>query len=226
MAGHIRYETVPFRNGRAMLSTRTSPSTSRATRPRSPRVDRAIRDATLALFAEGGFDGMSVDAVAARAGVGKAAIYRRWPTKEDTVLAAIADAFAEPAEPDTGTVRGDLVRCAEDLHRLMTGEVTGGVFPPMSAELAWGSRLGRAYAQHVVGPRRELFALALRRGVERGELPVDVEVELAVDVLVGTLLIRRLTSRLVPDPASAGGPASMPENLVDLVLAGLRHLPS
>ena len=213
-----------------MLTTRTSRSTTtRTTRPRSPRVDRAIRDATLELFAEGGFDGMSVDAVAARAGVGKAAIYRRWPTKEDMVLAAIADAFDEPVEPDTGTVRGDLLRCAEDLHGLMTGEVTGGVFPPMSAELARGSRLGHAYARHVVGPRRELFAVALRRGVERGELPVGVDVELAVDLLVGTLLVRRLTSRLAPEPAPAGAQrpgASMPEDLVDLVLAGLRHRPS
>jgi AcrR family transcriptional regulator len=202
-----------------MLTTRTSRST---TRPRSPRVDSAIRDATLGLFAEGGFDGMSVDAVAARAGVGKAAIYRRWPTKEDMVLAAIADAFDEPVEPDTGTVRGDLLRCAEDLHRLMTGAVTGGVFPPMSAELARGSRLGRAYAQHVVGPRRELFARALRRGIERGELPVGL------DLLVGTLLIRRLTSRLAPEPAQSGGqhpPASVPEDLVGLVLAGLRPRP-
>jgi AcrR family transcriptional regulator len=208
-----------------MLTTRTSRST---TRPRSLRVDRAIRDATLELFAEGGFDGMSVDAVAARAGVGKAAIYRRWPTKADMVLAAITDAFDEPVAPDTGTVRGDLLRCAEDLHRLMTGAVTGGVFPPMSAELARGSRLGRAYAQHVVGPRRELFAVALRRGIERGELPVGLDVELAVDVLVGTLLIRRLTSRLAPEPAQSGGPqppASVPEDLVGLVLAGLRPRP-
>jgi Tetracyclin repressor-like, C-terminal domain len=116
----------------------------------------------------------------------------------------------------------------------MTGAVTGGVFPPMSAELARGSRLGRAYAQQVVGPRRELFAFALRRGVERGELPVGLDVELTVDLLVGTLLIRRLTGRLAPEPASTAGPgvaaepsaASVPEDLVDLVLAGLRHRPS
>jgi AcrR family transcriptional regulator len=213
-----------------MLAARTS----RTTRPRSPQVDRAIRDATLELFATGGFDGMSVDAVAARAGVGKAAIYRRWPTKEDMVLAVIADAFEEPVGPDSGSVRGDLLRCTKDLHGLMTGDVTGGVFPPMSAELARGSRLGRAYAQHIVGPRRELFALALRRGVERGELPVGLDVELAVDLLVGTLLIRRLTGRLAPQPASTAGPgveaepsaASVLENLVDLVLAGLGHRPS
>lgn len=212
-----------------MLPTHRSRSTTRTTRPRSLRVDRAIRDATLELFAEGGIDGMSVDAVAARAGVGKAAIYRRWPSKEDMVLAAIVDAFDEPVAADTGTVRGDLVGCAEDLHRLMTGDVTGGVFPPMAAELARGSRLGRAYARHVVGPRRELFVTALRRAVDRGEVPSGVDVDLAVDVLVGTLLVRRLTGRLAPEPGATGGqrpPASVPEDLVDLVLAGLGHRPN
>lgn len=188
-------------------------------RPRSPRVHRAILDATVALLVETGFDGMSVEAVAATAGVGKSAIYRRWPAKEDLVIAAIADAFAEPATADTGSVRADLLMSARELHRLMTSATTGGVFPPMAAEVAKGSRLGRDYAGRVIGPRRAIFAAAVRRGIERGELSAGADVELGVDLLVGTFLLRRLTGRLLPvDP-------SMPERVVDLVLAGLRQKP-
>ncbi|MGH9249845.1 MAG: TetR-like C-terminal domain-containing protein, partial [Acidimicrobiales bacterium] len=133
--------------------------------------------------------------------------------------AAIADAFAEPSTADTGSVRADLLMSARELHRLMTSATTGGVFPPMAAEVAKGSRLGRDYADRVIGPRRAIFAAAVRRGIERGELAAGADVELGVDLLVGTFLLRRLTGRLLPvDP-------SMPERVVDLVLAGLRQKP-
>jgi AcrR family transcriptional regulator len=192
----------------------------RPSRPRSPRVHRAILDATVALFVQAGFDGMSVEAVAATAGVGKSAIYRRWPAKEDLVIAAIADAFDEPASPDTGSVRADLLLSARELHRLMTSAVTGGVFPPMAGEVAKGSRLGCDYAERVIGPRRAIFAAAVRRGIERGELAAGADVELGVDLLVGTFLLRRLTGRLLPpDP-------TLPERVVDLALAGLRQPPA
>jgi AcrR family transcriptional regulator len=189
--------------------------TRRPGRPRSAQAHAAILDAAVALFVEEGFEGMSVEAVAARAGAGKATIYRRWPSKEDLVIDAIARTLAEAPATDTGRVRGDLVRLARELHGLMGSSATGGVFPPMAAEVARGSRLGRLYGERVIGPRRAALAQALRRGIARGELPVGTDVELAIDLLVGGFLLRRLTGRLRPsDPT--------PEHAVDVVLAGLR----
>ena len=183
-------------------------------RPRSAQAHQAILDAAVALFVEEGFEGMSVEAVAARAGTGKTTIYRRWPSKEDLVIDAIAQVLAAPPTTDTGSVREDLVRLGRELHRLMSSSVTGGVFPRMAGEVATGSRLGRLYGQRVIGPRRAALAVALRRGIERGELPEDADVELAIDLLVGGLLLRRLTGRLRrSDPT--------PDRAVDMLLAGL-----
>ena len=83
----------------------------------------------------------------------------------------------------------------------------------MAAEVARRSRLGRLYGQRVIGPRRATFAEALRRGIRRGELPPDTDVELAIDLLVG-LLLRRLTGRL-------GRSDPTPDRAVDVLLAGL-----
>jgi AcrR family transcriptional regulator len=183
-------------------------------RPRSAQAHQAILDAAVALFIEDGFEGMSVEAVAARAGAGKATIYRRWPSKEDLVIDAIAQALADAPATDTGSVREDLVQLGRELHGLMSSSVTGGVFPRMAAEVAKGSRLGRLYGQRVIGPRRAALAAALRRGIDRGELPEDIDVELVIDLLVGGLLLRRLTGRLRRSD-------STPERAVDVLLAGL-----
>jgi AcrR family transcriptional regulator len=193
------------------VSTR---GTVRSGRPRSAQAHQAILDAAVALFVEDGFEGMSVEAVAARAGTGKTTIYRRWPSKEDLVVDAVAQVLATPPTTDSGSVREDLRRLARELHGLMSASATGGVFPRMAAEVARRSRLGRLYGQRVIGPRRAAFAEALRRGIRRGELPPDTDVELAIDLLVGGLLLRRLTGRL-------GRSDPTPDRAVDVLLAGL-----
>jgi AcrR family transcriptional regulator len=183
-------------------------------RPRSAQAHQAILDAAVALFIEEGLEGMSVEAVAARAGTGKTTIYRRWPSKEDLVIDAIAQVLSTAPATDTGSVREDLLQLGRELHGLMSSSATGGVFPRMAAEVARRSRLGRLYGQRVIEPRRAALAGALRRGIERGELPKGTDVELAIDLLVGGLLLRRLTGRLRrSDPT--------PERAVDLLLAGL-----
>jgi AcrR family transcriptional regulator len=183
-------------------------------RPRSAQAHQAILDAAVALFIEQGLEGMSVEAVAARAGTGKTTIYRRWTSKEDLVIDAIAQVLAAAPTTDTGSVREDLLRLGRELHGLMSSSATGGVFPRMAAEVTRRSRLGRLYGQRVIGPRRAALAEALQRGIQRGELPKDTDVELAIDLLVGGLLLRRLTGRLRrSDPT--------PERAVDILLAGL-----
>ncbi|HEY8115079.1 MAG TPA: TetR/AcrR family transcriptional regulator [Actinomycetota bacterium] len=184
-------------------------------RPRSATAHAAILDAAVALFVERGSDGISMEAVAAMAGVGKATIYRRWSSKEDLVVDAVARVFTKAVRPDTGTVRQDLIESARELHRLMSSSLTGRVFPRMATEIAHRSPLGRLYGERIIGPRRAVFEEALRRGIERGELPEAIDLELAIDQLVGTLLLRKLTGRLKrSDPAVA-------DRAVDMLLTGL-----
>jgi AcrR family transcriptional regulator len=185
-------------------------------RPRSAKANEAILNAAVALFIAQGFEGMSVEAVAARAGVGKATIYRRWLSKEELVIDAVARIFAEPATPNTGRVRDDLVESGRELQVLMSASPTGEVFPRMAAEVAKYSPLGRLYSERVIGPRRAIFEEALRRGIGRGELPKSIDIELAIDHLVGVLLLRRLTGRLKRSDTG------LVERAVDMLLVGLQ----
>ena len=185
-------------------------------RPRSAAAHDAIRRAALALFIEHGIGGTSIEAVAAKAGVGKASIYRRWQSKEALLINAVIDVFAEPARPDTGTVREDLIHSTKSLLALMSSSPAGDVFPRMAAEVARHTTLGQLYGKRVIGPRRLVFGEALRRGVARGELPETIDVELAIDCFVGPLLLRKLTRRLQQSDRAFA------ERTVDLLLSGLR----
>jgi AcrR family transcriptional regulator len=185
-------------------------------RPRSARADRAILEATLELFAEVGPDAMSIEGVAERAGVGKTTVYRRWPSKEELVSAAVGTLSADLAVPETGSVREDLIDLVRQLIRFITSEPAGRVLPRMASEMAAGSPMGRTYVAMVIGPRRELVADALRRGIERGELREDLDVDLTIDSLIGPMIVRRML----------GGPRTpfprdLPARLVDAALQGL-----
>jgi AcrR family transcriptional regulator len=200
----------------SVSTNRRATTGPRPGRPRSAMAHEAILNAAVALFIEQGFEGMSVEAIAAKAGVGKATIYRRWRSKEDLVIEAVAQIFAEPVTPDTGSVRDDLLESGRELHVLMSASPTGEVFPRMAAEVARQSPLGRLYSERVIGPRRAILEQALHRGIERGELPESTDVELAIDHLVGVLLLRRLTGRLKRSETA------LVERAVDMLLIGIQ----
>ena len=185
-------------------------------RPRSARADRAILEAALDLFGEVGFEGLTIEGVAERAGVGKTTIYRRWPSKEELVSAAVGTLSADIAVPDTGSVRKDLVDLVRQLVRFIISQRAGHVLPRMASEMAAGSSMGRAYVAMVIGPRRELVAEALRRGIERGELRRDLDVDLTIDALIGPIIVRRMLGG--PHPPF---PRDLPARLVDGALRGL-----
>jgi AcrR family transcriptional regulator len=139
-------------------------------RPRSEQAEQAIIEATLDLFAEKGFEGVCVEVVAARAGVGKATIYRRWPNKEELLLAAFASLKSPLPEPKGVSVRDDLlamveVMCADKAdprkarrYALLLGD--GDKYP----------RLMARYKETVVQPRRDAMRAVIRRGIETGML--------------------------------------------------------
>jgi AcrR family transcriptional regulator len=201
-----------------VTSTTTVPGAARPPgRPRSAEAHRAILDAAIAAFVEEGFEGMSIEGVAARAGVGKTTIYRRWPSKEDLVIDAINELIFDVEPPDTGSVREDLVEMLVIIQTIMTSSPAGEIFPRMAAQVAAGSPLGLAYLKRVIEPRFAILQAMIARGVERGELPADADPHLLRALLIGPVLMWKLLGRL-----SRRGVRRRAEHIVDTVLAGIR----
>ena len=164
-------------------------------RPRSVEADQAIVDAALAVFAEEGFDGLTMEAVAARAGVGKATVYRRYPGKAELVIrAASCLSAAEAPEADTGSLRGDLQAIARNLVHLLTATVAGRCVPELVAALPRCAQLAGEHRRFIAA-RRRLTVRAVDRAVARGELPADTDAEIVADLLAGPIFYRHLVMR-------------------------------
>jgi AcrR family transcriptional regulator len=165
-------------------------------RPRSPACDHAILDAALAEYAANGLDGMSVDAVAARGGVSKATIYRRYPSKAALVVAAALKAADEQAPiADTGSVRGDLTTALRNLRRLLDDPVVGAAKRMLLVDAHRNEELARMHGESVRDRRQGVFEV-FRRGVERGELLPDIDVEFAADRVGAHVFYRNLVTRV------------------------------
>ncbi|MET1000858.1 MAG: TetR/AcrR family transcriptional regulator [Acidimicrobiia bacterium] len=168
-------------------------------RPRSTECDEQILRAAMEEYAENGFDGMSVDAVAARAGVSKATIYRRYPSKLELVAASIFGlAEAAAPKPDTGSLRGDLQASLHNLSQLVADPVLGQCIRTMVPDGIRNPELGQVH-EHFVRHRRAGTIAALERAIARGELRAGLDVELAADVIAGPLFYRHLVSHMPID---------------------------
>ncbi|RWZ49868.1 TetR/AcrR family transcriptional regulator [Labedella phragmitis] len=149
-------------------------------RKRDHTRDPEILEATLDVLAETGYDGMTIDMVAARAKAGKATLYRRWSSKPELVLDAVACMKSSEIDlealPDTGTLRGDLIalikppniRDAERKLRVMAGIVS---------MIARSPELAAAAQEALVEPRAAANRIVFRRAVDRGEIPDSVDIE-------------------------------------------------
>lgn len=166
-------------------------------RPRSAEADRAILSTTVELLATEGLRGLSIERVAERAGVGKTTIYRRWPTKRELAEAALQALFVQMENvsdvPDTGSVRGDLVEAAAIRMRAVSG--TQFLLPRLALESEEDTEFHRLVNEILVAPARAPIIAVLRRGVERGELRADLDLELACDLFLGPFLYKLLVSR-------------------------------
>jgi AcrR family transcriptional regulator len=170
-------------------------------RPRSERAEQAILDAAIEAVGECGIEGVRCEDVAARAGVGKATLYRRWPGKEDLLIAAFA-AMKRPVPELTGaSVREDLVA----LLTVMADDADDPRYAQHYALLHGAGerfpRLVARYKQLIVEPRRELVRSVLRRGIEAGELRPGTDVEVAMLMLTGAVMAR---GKHDPTPARSG----------------------
>ncbi|PKV89716.1 TetR/AcrR family transcriptional regulator [Streptomyces sp. TLI_146] len=185
-------------------------SSRRGANGSGPRAAERIHEATLELLIERGYQRLTVEAVAARAGVNKTTIYRWWPSKGPLLRAALLRSRVLDIDiPDTGTLRGDLIALAGQMARLVSGERTGPVARAMLSgggqdELAF---LARDFFADRLERERPLFA----RAVARGELPADADPALLVDLIAGAVWMRILLRQL---PAEEG----FVESVVDAVL--------
>jgi AcrR family transcriptional regulator len=183
-------------------------------RPRSERAEHAIIEAALALFAESGVEGLCIERVAARAGVGKATIYRRWPGKEDLLLDALAALKTPLPEPRGHSVREDLIALLEAMAVDTADPRRTREFALLLGEGQKYPRLLARYQETVVEPRREVFRQVLRRGVASGELRAGIDVDAALFMLVGAVMVR---GKYEPEVISPG----YAERVVDELLRGL-----
>lgn len=159
-----------------------------------PGVTDAITAAAFAELAAAGYARMSMEAVARRAGVGKAALYRRWTSKQDMLTELIRDAVEDtlPPTPATGSLHGDLRELLGAFRAQLADPVVSGVGPGLVAEARHTPALAEVLHSSVATPRRAAVAGVLRSAVDRGELPAGLDTELALDLLIAPLLFRVL----------------------------------
>lgn len=180
------YQDVAYRN-----TVNVSHKTGVRGRPRSDRVHRAILDAARELLIRDGFTRLRLEHVAAAAGVGKATIYRRWPTKEDLAQALLQD-LASPhiAIDDVGDTRAEMLAAVTNPMRAITDTNFGPVILALMSQIAGNPKLGDPFRQTVVQARRDAVAEMIARGIARGDLCPDADPDLATELLVGPVYFR------------------------------------
>jgi AcrR family transcriptional regulator len=184
-------------------------------RPRSTRADEAIIEAVLDLLAEGStIESLSIEAIAAKAGVGKATIYRRWSGKQALLVDALRTLKGQPPTPKGESVRDDLVLLLRGVGPNFDARASK-IMPCLVPEVHRSAEQHALY-QELVQPRRQLTREVLRRGVEAGELRADLDIELVTLMLTGPVLMQRIL-RWSPDLDGD----DLPERVVDTLLGGL-----
>lgn len=181
-----------------------------------PAVTHALTRALFEEWAEHGYVGISLERVAGRAGVGKAALYRRWPSK----LAMVSDRLAEVGIElalliDTGALESDIKALLFQLRRVLRHRLVRRILPDLHAEMQRNLELAGDIRARLQTERRRRTATILKRAVSREELPADVDVNLFIDAVGGLLYWRMIITCEKADRVYV-------ENLTQFILAGLR----
>jgi AcrR family transcriptional regulator len=173
-----------------------SPRTSRGGRPRDPSRDGVIRAAILSLLAEVGYGALTMDAVAAQAGVGKATIYRRWRTKEDLVVDTIAEISRAQVTPaDTGTLEGDLREMLHTIVGVVTGP-TGAATQALLSTVPHHPALAAAFRDGPIGVWQQAFEQIFARAEARGEVRPGLTGSVAAEAMTAPFVQRWLVNGL------------------------------
>lgn len=186
---------------------------TRRGRPRNQACTGEIMEATLRLVADVGIAGLTMDAVARDAGVGKATIYRRWASKEALLLDAWMSCVRKSEAPDTGTFRGDLEVVLGGFEHPLTDQELQRVFPQMIAAAKVNPEVADAYREFIA-QRREPLQVVLQRAVARGEIDPEADLQVVHDLLVAPLMYRWLVSDAPID-------ATVIDRIISVVTAGV-----
>jgi AcrR family transcriptional regulator len=174
-----------------MMADMAEPTDRRPGRPRDARVDQQIVEATLAELADKGFAGATIEAIAHRAGVGKATIYRRWPNREALLQFVALQVVDVCQAEDTGDLRKDLLSIFEPLAAEFYEGGMGALLPDLIAEAARDPKI-RTLVQGLAAERRVGAVEAFERARKRGELRRGADIDAAVDMIAGSFLYRSL----------------------------------
>lgn len=185
------------------------PPTGRA---RNPRTHQAILDAAVELLSEIGYQELSIERVAARAGVGKATIYRWWNSKSALVIEAMQHGMPLAPPPHTGEPRADLRATIEAAAHTFAATPAGATVPALAADIPRDPATAQRLRQFL-RPRRDAAREVLHQAAAVGQLPADVDIETVIDLFVGAIFYRKLVRGLEIDD-------EMVEQLVALILDG------
>jgi AcrR family transcriptional regulator len=188
-------------------------------RPRSSQATQKILAATLEELATAGYEAMTVEGVAQRAGVGKTTIYRRWPSKQALALAALQAVQAEAPIVDTGHLRQDLLSMVEQALALGANNALFQTLVFRAAtELAAQPEVLRDLLTQLLPARFQEFVRLIERAKARGELRADLDTDIALGLIAGSIFYHWLLGGIVsPTPPAA----QLAEQIVDAVLHGM-----
>jgi AcrR family transcriptional regulator len=180
-------------------------------RPRDPSRDEAILAATLALFAEDGYAGLSIEGVAARAGVGKATIYRRYSSKAQLVVDAVHVCAGVTEDlPDTGNLRADLTSMLDALMNLLRGDL-GPVLLAFAAERIRYPALDEEFKRSVIGAKRAHVRHLLASAIERGDLAPETDIDIVAETGPALMWHHALNRLPLTD--------DLPNRIVDMIMS-------
>lgn len=186
-------------------------ATTQSAPPQRARSADRILAAARQLLAERGYSALTIEAVAATAGVGKATIYRWWPGKEALLADALAETFLAEEIPDLGDTAAELRRAVDLTIANYTGDALTQALPALAVDCARDPQLLARFRDGFLRRKRAHITAALRRAVTRGDLPAALDAELVQDLWAGTVLYRRV---LMDAPVDA----DLADRLVRLVL--------
>ncbi|MEO8915965.1 MAG: TetR/AcrR family transcriptional regulator [Polyangiaceae bacterium] len=200
------------------MATEAKPSTRRTegvrVKGRAARVVTDVLMATAEELTRVGYAAMRVEDVAARSGVNKTTIYRRWPTKPELVGAALRAVWETPDVPDTGSLRSDFVASLSKTATFAMSPVGRGLTRVIQVERAHPEL--EPIARSLRDDYRALREVLVQRGIDRGELPAETDARFLADMMTSPIF-----SRLFTDGESIE--TAFIENVVDVVLSGMRH---
>lgn len=181
-------------------------------RPKETRVDEAVREAVVALLAERGYERMTIADIAARARVGRGALYRRWNSKAEMTFASVVHPLELGDPPNSGTLRGDLTALAKIVHARVSDPSAAAALAGLVSELRNDPALAAALDERLFAEERRWIATILDRARARGEMRRPHDPELVRQLLVGTIAFVVLYQPEAPVPA---------EQIAELLTRGL-----